>query len=199
MSAFGSCKEQLVGVMLSSTEQVRMFALQLLQHTQSPPKSQTQQLQPATGVSAGKRMRAEDGDGSEHKDEKMDIIAAAADSDVPDSKRTRVEAPVGFFAVSNAAAQLAALGNPVPRIPSTGATPAVSEPAAQTQATLSVIERIALLRAAILACDCSATAASQVSDSTEADGEVEAIMTQALSAGSITAEQVAALHSAGAE
>jgi hypothetical protein len=162
-----SAQEQLVHLLSDSTEQVKLFALQLLQD---------REIAAAKGSKRARKLDA-DRDTASNKRHKSEVTAAA----IP-----------GASAVSGAAAQLVALGDAPAAAPDIPDAPAVDDPA--LAAPVSAVPRSSVLRDVIMSCD-SRLAPAEVSNNAvdAAVAELEDLLKPILHRKSLTADEVSQL------
>jgi hypothetical protein len=168
-----SAQEQLVHILSDATEQVKLFALQLLQDRE------------IAAAKGSKRLRELDADRdtASNKRQKSEVTAAA----IP-----------GASAVSDAAAQLVALGDAPAGAPDTADAPAAGDPA--LAAPVSAVPRSSVLRDVIMSCD-SRLAPAEVSNSgVDASAvELEDLLKPILHKNALTADEAAQLSDLSAK
>jgi hypothetical protein len=173
-----SAQATLVHILSDSTEQVKLFALQLLQDRE------------IAAAKGSKRLRELDADSStagdgiaSNKRQKSEVTAAA----IP-----------GASAVSDAAAQLVALGDPPAGALDIPDAPAAYDPA--LAAPVAAAPRSSVLRNVIMSCD-SRLAATEVSNNAvdAAVAELEDLLKPILHGKSLTADEVSQLSDLAAK
>jgi hypothetical protein len=173
-----SAQAQLVHILSDSTEQVKLFALQLLQYRE------------IAAAKGSKRLREHDADGD------------TADDGAASNKRQKIEVTAaaipGASAVSDAAAQLVALGDVPAGAPDTKDAPAAADPS--LGAPVSAVPRSSVLRDVIMSCD-PRLAATEVSNSgvDAAVAELEDLLKSILHRKSLTADEVSQLSDLNAK
>jgi hypothetical protein len=166
-----SAEEQLIHLLSDSTEQVKLFALQPLQDREIAAAKGSKRLRELDADSSTA------GDGASNKRQKSEVPVAA----IP-----------GASAVSDAAAQLVALGDDPAAAPDTANLPATE--VTSLAGPVAAVPRSSVLRDVIMSCD-SRLPPAEVSNSTvdAAVAELEDLLKLILHRKSLTADEVSQL------